>query len=125
MSTLPPDEIPPVEPIEYPSRNELELARAQARVAELEAKVQAEREARDQASTAMRALAISLHSNFCIEKHDGTGLCQWYSDSNADSPTTADFTQADHWRWILIVHGAVWAARENGWTIVEPEIQEE
>ena len=92
MSTLPPDEIPPVAPIEHPSRNELELARAQAKVAELEAKVQAEREARDQASTAMRALAIALHRNFCTEKHDGTGECQWHSDSNADSPTAADFT---------------------------------
>lgn len=114
----------PTDPIPVPSRAEAELAALDIRRAELLAQVEAERQARDAALPQLRRLAIRMHAEMCLERHDGTGACNWYSDVHADDVDAADWTRLEGNRWLLVAHAGVWCAQDEGWTVEPPPLPE-
>ena len=106
------------------SAAEAELARLEARRVELLAQVQSEREARDAAAPQLRRLAIRMHQVMCMEVHNGTGSCAWYSDVHADDAEAADWTRLEGHRWLLVAHAGVWCAQDEGWTVTPPALPE-
>lgn len=114
------------DPIPAPSAAEIELAKVEARRAELLAQVEAERQARESASSALRSLAIAIHSSLCVADHNGTGEnpCTWYSDIRANDPEAANWVEPAHLRWLGVSWASVEVARQEGWTVEPPEPEE-
>lgn len=101
------------------TRTEQELARAQALVAELEARRLAEETAKASATPAVRALAVQLHSRLCPDDHVALE-CTWKTVPDHDSTELADWTEKDHAFWLEVARVGVGIQLELGWQVVEP-----
>lgn len=101
------------------TRTEVELREAQAKVTELQQKLELEKQVLGDSTLAMRAAAVAVHAKMCPHNHT-LGACTWTADKLADDPAQADWTEPAHVRWLGVVQGAVALLTSLGWKISEP-----